>query len=168
MIPACRVLALALLCGLVAVHAGVTIDTLQAGDGVSFPKTGDNVKVHYVGTLASNGKKFDSSRDRGQPFSFNLGVGQVIKCWDEGVKQLSKGQKAILHCSSDYAYGPRGAGGLIPPNADLDFEVELISFWRLSLRGRRGLQQPACCIVNVAGGGAGLGAARARGARVLW
>lgn len=79
------------------------------------------------GTLASNGKKFDASRDRGRPFQFTIGVGQVIRGWDEGVSQMSLGEKAVLRITSDYGYGPRGAGGVIPPNADLDFEVELLA-----------------------------------------
>ena len=66
--------------------------------------------MHYVGTLASNGTKFDSSRDRGKPFSFKIGRGEVIAGWDEGVMQMSLGEKAILHISSDYGYGERGAG----------------------------------------------------------
>ena len=76
----------------------------------------------FSGTLASNGSKFDASRDRGRPFSFTIGVGQVIKGWDQGVMTMSKGEKAVLHITSDYGYGARGAGGVIPPNADLDFE----------------------------------------------
>lgn len=68
-----------------------------------------------------------TSVDRGQAFTTKIGVGQVIKCWDEGMMQMSVGEKAILHCSADYAYGSRGAGGVIPPNADLNFEVTLIS-----------------------------------------
>ncbi|BGP00124.1 FK506 binding protein proline rotamase rapamycin-binding protein [Rhodotorula toruloides] len=82
--------------------------------------------MHYHGTLASNGNKFDSSYDRGQPFQTAIGVGRVIRGWDEGVPQLSLGQKAKLHITSDYGYGARGAGGVIPPNADLVFEVELL------------------------------------------
>lgn len=82
--------------------------------------------MHYIGTLASTGKKFDSSRDRGAPFETAIGVGQVIRGWDEGVPQLSLGQKAKLHITADYGYGARGAGGVIPPNADLIFEVELL------------------------------------------
>lgn len=78
------------------------------------------------GTLASNGQKFDASRDRGRPFQFTIGVGQVIRGWDEGVIQMSVGEKAMLHISSDFGYGARGAGGVIPPNADLNFEVELL------------------------------------------
>ena len=80
------------------------------------------------GTLKDGGKKFDSSRDRGQKFTFTLGVGQVIKCWDEGVAMMKVGERATLDCSSDVAYGSRGAGGVIPPNADLLFDVELFSF----------------------------------------
>ena len=83
--------------------------------------------VHYTGTL-ENGSVFDSSRNKGRPFQFKLGLGQVIKGWDEGVAQLSKGQRATLKCSPDYAYGASGAGGVIPPNATLNFDVELISF----------------------------------------
>jgi len=84
--------------------------------------------MHYHGTLAANGQKFDASRDRGRPFQFTIGVGKVIRGWDEGVMQMSLGEKAILHISSDYGYGAHGAGhGLIPPNADLDFEVELLA-----------------------------------------
>jgi FK506-binding protein 1 len=104
---------------------GVTIETLHPGDGVTFPTRGQTVSVHYVGTL-TDGTVFDSSRKRGQPFKFKLGMGQVIRGWDEGVAQLSVGQKANLTCSSDYAYGARGYPGLIPPNATLVFEVELI------------------------------------------
>ena len=82
--------------------------------------------MHYTGTLES-GAKFDSSRDRGQPFSFQIGVGQVIRGWDEGVMQMSIGEKAKLLISSDFGYGAQGAGGVIPPNADLVFEVELLA-----------------------------------------
>jgi len=78
------------------------------------------------GTLALNGKKFDASRDRGRPFQFTIGIGQVIQGWDEGVMQMSLGEKAMLRITSDYGYGERGAGGVIPPNADLNFEVELL------------------------------------------
>lgn len=83
--------------------------------------------MHYVGTLASNGSKFDSSRDRGQPFQTAIGVGQVIRGWDEGVPQLSLGQKAKLNITYDYAYGDRGFPPVIPARADLVFEVELLA-----------------------------------------
>lgn len=76
--------------------------------------------------MASNGEQFDSSHSRGRPFTFTIGVGQVIRGWDEGVMTMSLGEKAKLNISSDYGYGSRGAGGVIPPNADLVFEVELL------------------------------------------
>ncbi|KAL3816134.1 hypothetical protein ACHAXA_011631 [Cyclostephanos tholiformis] len=105
---------------------GVSKKIISQGDGTNFPKEGDKLTMHYHGTLASNGKKFDASRDRGRPFQFTIGIGQVIRGWDEGVLQMSLGEKALLHISSDYGYGSRGAGGVIPPNADLNFEVELL------------------------------------------
>ncbi|KAL4933865.1 FKBP-type peptidyl-prolyl cis-trans isomerase [Aspergillus undulatus] len=104
---------------------GVEVQRLSPGDGVNFPKKGDHVTMHYVGTLA-DGSKFDSSRDRGSPFVTAIGVGRVIKGWDEGVPQLSVGEKANLICTPDYAYGAGGFPPVIPPNATLKFEVELI------------------------------------------
>lgn len=83
--------------------------------------------VHYVGTLL-DGSKFDSSRDRGKPFEFQLGKGKVIRGWDEGVAQLSLGQVAILTCPPNYAYGAKGYPPVIPPNSTLKFEVELLGF----------------------------------------
>ncbi|XP_033960990.1 peptidyl-prolyl cis-trans isomerase FKBP1A-like [Pseudochaenichthys georgianus] len=105
---------------------GVEVETLRPGDGRTFPQKGQTVFVHYVGTL-TNGNKFDSSRDRGQPFKFKIGQGQVIRAWDEGVAQMSVGQMARLTCSSDYAYGARGFPPVIPGNSTLIFEVELLS-----------------------------------------
>src|SRR6266404_847713 len=99
------------------------IDSL-IGAGES-PKPGQMVIVHYTGTL-ENGKKFDSSVDRGQPFTFQIGVGQVIKGWDEGVMTMKVGGKRKLIIPSQLGYGATGAGGVIPPNATLNFEVELL------------------------------------------
>lgn len=93
--------------------------------GSTFPKNGQVVTVHYTGTL-DDGTKFDSSRDRNKPFRFTIGKSEVIRGWDEGVAQLSVGQRAKLVCSPDYAYGSRGHPGVIPPNATLTFDVELL------------------------------------------
>jgi FK506-binding protein 1 len=84
------------------------------------------VNAHYTGTL-TDGTKFDSSRDRGQPFSFVIGKGQVIRAWDEGIASMKVGERAELTCSPDYAYGARGFPPVIPPNSTLIFDVELIS-----------------------------------------
>ena len=102
-------------------------DYKTEGDEVNFPKSGNKVKVHYIGTF-TDGRKFDSSRDRGQEFEFHVGKGQVIKCWDEVILQMSKGERTIITCPSSTAYGSRGAGNVIPPNTDLNFDIELISF----------------------------------------
>jgi len=104
---------------------GVQIEPISGGDGRTFPKSGQTAVVHYVGTL-QNGNEFDSSRKRGRPFKFTVGKGEVIRGWDEGVAQLSVGQRARLICSPDYAYGSKGHPGIIPPNATLTFDVELL------------------------------------------
>jgi len=106
---------------------GITKKVLKAGEGWKTPTSGCEVKVHYVGTLL-DGTKFDSSRDRSDPFSFTLGVGQVIKGWDTGVASMKKGEVAVLTCTAEYAYGKAGSPPKIPPNATLQFEVELISW----------------------------------------
>ena len=124
---------------------GVQIETLKPGDGTTFPQSGQKVgrekysevrsghwslycnsqvSCHYVLTLES-GKKVDSSRDRGRPFMFTLGKKEVIEGWEQGIAQMSKGQRAKLTISSDLGYGPRGTGP-IPGNATLIFDVELL------------------------------------------
>jgi len=104
---------------------GVEVVLLQNGDGQR-PRVGDTVTTHYVGTIVSNGSTFGSSLVRGTPFVTEIGVGKAIKGWDEGVLQLTRGSKAILKVSPDYAYGTRGFPPVIPPNAALEFEVELL------------------------------------------
>ncbi len=104
--------------------SGLQYVELVAGTGAT-PNTGKEVKVHYVGTL-EDGTQFDSSRDRGQPFTFKIGVGQVIKGWDEGVITMKVGGRRQLIIPSELGYGARGAGGVIPPNATLIFDVELL------------------------------------------
>mmetsp|Transcript_17583 Transcript_17583/g.43255 ORF Transcript_17583/g.43255 Transcript_17583/m.43255 type:complete len:124 (-) Transcript_17583:2788-3159(-) len=122
---------------------GVEKETIKEGDGTNFPKKGDQLTMHYTGTLASNGEKFDSSVDKGRPFNFKIGMGQVIKGWDEGVIKMSLGEKAKLLISSDYGYGSQGAGGVIPPNADLVFEVELLAIGDLKAGGGG-----CCCVIS--------------------
>lgn len=105
-------------------ESGLEYEDIREGAGPS-PEHGQTAVVHYVGTL-TDGKKFDSSRDRGQPFEFPIGLGRVIKGWDEGVATMKVGGLRKLTIPSDLGYGSRGAGGAIPPNATLVFEVELL------------------------------------------
>ncbi len=108
--------------------SGLQVLDTTPGTGAS-PKTGEICVMHYTGWLYENGqkgKKFDSSVDRGQPFEFPVGVGRVIKGWDEGVSTMKVGGKRTLIIPADLGYGARGAGGVIPPNATLIFEVELL------------------------------------------
>ena len=109
-------------------QSGLRITDQTVGKGVS-PKTGQICVMHYTGWLYENGvrtRKFDSSVDRGQPFEFIIGKGQVIRGWDEGVATMKVGGKRTLIIPPDMGYGARGAGGVIPPNATLLFEVELL------------------------------------------
>ena len=101
------------------------IEKLKSGGGVA-PEQGDTVRVHYIGWLTT-GAKFDSSVDRGQPFEFVLGTGQVIAGWDKGVASMQVGDKVRLTIPPELAYGASGYPGAIPPNATLIFEVELLS-----------------------------------------
>jgi len=109
----------------VTTPSGLKYADIVEGSGES-PRAGQSVTVHYTGTL-EDGTKFDSSLDRGQPFTFQIGVGRVIKGWDEGVMSMKVGGKRKLIIPAHLGYGARGAGGVIPPNATLLFEVELIS-----------------------------------------
>jgi len=108
--------------------AGLGLFECQKGDGRTFPKAGDLLKMHYVGRLTKDDTQFDSSRDRATPFTFTIGEGDVIKGWDEGVMKMSLGERGILQVPADKAYGAMGAGhGKIPANADLYFDVELLA-----------------------------------------
>ena len=108
--------------------SGLEWEDTQVGSGAQ-PKTGQTCVMHYTGWLWENGakgRKFDSSHDRGRPFEFQLGRGMVIAGWDEGVATMKVGGKRTLRIPASLGYGSRGAGGVIPPNATLLFEVELV------------------------------------------
>ena len=113
----------------VTTSSGLEIIDTQVGTGAS-PKPGQICVMHYTGWLYENGqkgKKFDSSVDRNEPFEFKIGVGQVIRGWDEGVATMKVGGKRTLIIPPDLGYGARGAGGVIPPNATLIFDVDLLA-----------------------------------------
>lgn len=109
---------------LVTTESGLQYEEIVEGTG-AMPQKGQRVTVHYTGTL-EDGTKFDSSRDRNRPFSFTIGVGQVIKGWDEGVATMRVGGQRKLVIPPELGYGARGAGGVIPPNSTLLFDVELL------------------------------------------
>lgn len=110
---------------MITTPSGLRYVDVVVGTGPS-PKPGQTCTVHYTGTL-DNGRKFDSSRDRGEPFTFTIGQGDVIKGWDEGVATMKVGGRRTLTIPPALGYGARGAGGVIPPNATLTFDVELLS-----------------------------------------
>jgi peptidylprolyl isomerase len=113
---------------MITTPSGLQYDDTVAGTGAT-AAAGQRVKVHYTGWLwqdGQQGRKFDSSKDRGQPFSFRLGGGEVIGGWDEGVQGMQVGGTRVLIIPPDLGYGAYGAGGVIPPNATLKFEVELL------------------------------------------
>ena len=117
---------------MISTPSGLQYDDTVAGSGAT-AASGQRVKVHYTGWLHDaaspdgRGRKFDSSKDRGDPFSFALGAGQVIGGWDEGVEGMQVGGTRVLLSPPELGYGARGAGGVIPPNATLVFEVDLLS-----------------------------------------
>ena len=116
---------------MITTPSGLQYEDVTPGTGAS-AKEGQDVTVHYTGWLfdanapQNRGRKFDASRDHGEPFEFNLGAGMVIPGWDEGVQGMQVGGKRVLVIPPELAYGPYGAGGVIPPNATLVFEVELL------------------------------------------
>jgi peptidylprolyl isomerase len=109
---------------MVTTESGLKYEVIKEGVGAT-PEPGQTVTVHYTGTL-EDGTKFDSSRDRAQPFSFPIGQGRVIKGWDEGLSTMKVGGRRRLVIPPELGYGARGAGGVIPPNATLIFDVELL------------------------------------------
>jgi peptidylprolyl isomerase len=108
-----------------AAPAGLVIEDITVGDGQE-AVSGKSVSVHYVGVAWSTGKQFDASWDRDEPFEFGLGASQVIAGWDKGVAGMKVGGQRTLIIPAELGYGARGAGGVIPPNATLKFEVELL------------------------------------------
>lgn len=116
---------LAAMTNTVTTTSGLTYKDVKLGEGAE-AKSGQEVTVHYTGRLKQNDQKFDSSVDRNEPFTFNLGRGDVIRGWDEGVAGMKVGGERQLIIPAELAYGARGAGGVIPPNATLIFDVKLL------------------------------------------
>ncbi len=115
---------------MITLPSGLQYEDVVSNEPPAEAQTGQKVTVHYTGWLYENGQqgtKFDSSKDRGEPFSFKLGAGRVIKGWDEGVAGMKVGGKRTLIIPPALGYGERGAGGVIPPNATLKFDVELLA-----------------------------------------
>lgn len=109
-------------------EGGFKLTITRPGNGQLFPRDGDKVLVNYTGTLSRGGRKFDSSRDRGEAFEFIIGEGKVITGWDEGIEKMSLGERGILHVPSYKGYGSSGTrDGNIPPDSDLDFDIELLA-----------------------------------------
>ena len=108
-------------------RGGLKFHRKVIGDGKAFPQRGQTVFVHFTGKL-EDGTKFDSSRDRDEPFQFIIGAGQVIRAWEDGIVQMSKGEISVIIAPHQYCYGPQGYPPIIPPHATLSFEIELIDF----------------------------------------
>lgn len=151
---------------------GVEKEILREGDGKTYPQKNQKLTMHYSGTLAKDGTKFDSSYDRGLPFQFKIGRGEVIEGWDDGgkriisifllnqrlddalifyvtalVMKMSLGEKARLNITSDYGYGSEGAGGVIPAHADLVFEVELLKIGDMEANVPAEAGEGGCCVI---------------------
>ena len=141
---------------------GVEKTIIEEGDGKTFPKKGDQLVMHYVGTLKDGGTKFDSSRDRNKPFMFVIGIGQVIKGWDRGVLQMSFGERSKLTISAEYAYGEHGVKPLIPPYAKLIFDLELLRWHPRPHWSKPLIQQPGLTEYPVRGPARGRGGGRRR------
>jgi len=113
---------------LIEIASGVTKRVSDDGDPYDEPpKKNDKVVVHYTGTLSSDGSKFDSSRDRGKPFKFTMGIGQVIPCWEKAVASMVEGERALIECDWKEAYGEKGMPPKIPAKSKIKFDIELIS-----------------------------------------
>ena len=128
------------------------VRTMQKHGNGRTPCVGEEVTVHYVGTLAADtqfkkaGTQFDSSRERKKPLVFVIGIGAVIKGWDEGIMEMSLGEVATLRITSDYGYGEKGMPPVIPPNAELSFEVELLGIGKERAAGTSSICDAVCIL----------------------